>query len=45
MKTSEIMVNKESKLVRFNRNDETADNISINNLIEVEKRIFEKPVE
>ena len=47
VETSEIMIKEEgqSKLVRFDRNDETADNISINNLIEVEKRIFEKPVE
>ena len=43
VKTSEIMIKEEgqSKLVRFDRNDETADNISIKNLIEVEKRIFE----
>ena len=44
VETSEIMKEKkgESKLVRFDRNDETADNISIKNLIKVEKRIFEK---
>ena len=44
VETSEIMVNEEgkSKLVRFDRNDETTNNISIKNLIEVEKRIFEK---
>ena len=41
VETSEIMENEESKLVRFDRNDETVDNISIKNLIEVEKRIFE----
>ena len=43
VKTSEIMIKEEgqSKLVRFDRHDETADNISIKNLIEVEKRIFE----
>ena len=43
VETSEIMIKEEgqSKLVRFDRNDETADNISIKNLIEVEKRIFE----
>ena len=43
VETSEIMIKEkgQSKLVRFDRNDETADNISIKNLIEVEKRIFE----
>ena len=43
VETSEIMIKEEgqSKLVRFDRNDETADNISIKNLIKVEKRIFE----
>ena len=43
VETSEIMIKEkgQSKLVRFDRNDETVDNISIKNLIEVEKRIFE----
>ena len=43
VETSEIMIKEEgqSKLVRFDRNDETVDNISIKNLIKVEKRIFE----
>ena len=49
VETSEIMIKEEgqsklvrfSKIVRFDRNDETVDNISIKNLIKVEKRIFE----
>ena len=43
VETSEIMVNEEgkSKLVRFDRNDETKNNISIKNLKKKKKRIFE----